>query len=138
MTITIPSFELNLGLLRSFMQYMRWLASIVSRYGRAGLRHIRYFAAVAEERHAAWAAEGPGIRHPPLSLQFRQLEHHKGLPLFRRLMRGVDLTEAWRLSLRRTRRLPQDSRLRGLSSGVSSGQPIPSQIDALYRGYRLE
>jgi len=67
------------------------------------LRHLRYFVAVAEELSFTRAAKKLRISQPSLSEQIRQLESELGTPLFRRLTRGVELTDGGKLLLEQAR-----------------------------------
>ena len=58
------------------------------------LRHLRYFAAAADEGSVAGAARRLRVAQPALSRQIHELERAVGTPLFTRERRGVQLTPA--------------------------------------------
>ncbi|TAM60176.1 LysR family transcriptional regulator [bacterium] len=106
------------------------------------LRHLRYFVAVAEERHFGRAAERLNMAQPPLSQQIRKLEHELGAALFRRDRRPIDLTEAGkvfleeaRLTLAQADRAMESARraTRGLIGRITVGTVASATYDVLQR-----
>ena len=56
------------------------------------VRHLQYFAMVAQERNLRRAAERLYMAQPPLSRQIKQLEERLGVALFTRHSKGLSLT----------------------------------------------
>ncbi|MFI0369284.1 LysR family transcriptional regulator [Actinomadura sp. 1N219] len=69
------------------------------------LRLVRYFVAVAEQRHFGRAAEILHVTQPSLSRQVRRLERQLGARLLDRTPRGTRLTEAGEVFLPRAKAL---------------------------------
>jgi DNA-binding transcriptional LysR family regulator len=116
------------------------------------LRHIRYFLAVAEERHFTRAAAKIGIGQPPLSQQIKDLEAEIGVALFHRVAHGAELTEAGKAFLAGVREMPllaeraamaarraargETGLLRvGFTASAAFNAVVPSAIRAFRRAY---
>ncbi|MFI5614203.1 LysR substrate-binding domain-containing protein [Amycolatopsis sp. NPDC051903] len=83
------------------------------------LRHLRYFAAVAETCHFGRAAEALHMAQPALSHAVRQLEGELGVVLLTRTTRQVRLTPAGEFFLAEARRV-----LEGVDNGVRAVRRI--------------
>lgn len=69
------------------------------------LRHLKYFAVLAEELNFNRAAARLHISQPPLTRQIQQLEEEVGARLLSRNTRGVELTAAGRALLEDAQRI---------------------------------
>jgi DNA-binding transcriptional LysR family regulator len=69
------------------------------------LRHLRYFAAVAEELNVRQAGRRLHVSQPPLSRQIRDLEEELGTELFDRRKKRMTLTPAGECFLKEARQI---------------------------------
>jgi DNA-binding transcriptional LysR family regulator len=87
------------------------------------LRHLRYFVAVAEERHFTRAANRLRIAQPALSRQIRDLEQELGCPLLDRQARNVTLTASGEALLAEARKLlGETERLKEVTKRAADGK----------------
>lgn len=89
------------------------------------LRHLRFFAAVADTRHFGVAARNLGMTQPPLSQGIRRLERQWGVRLFDRDARGVRITPAGQSLLPPAREV---LRLAGDLRGQARDLAVPDQV----------
>ena len=113
------------------------------------LRHLRYFVAVAEERHLSRAAQRLHVSQPPLSQQIQALEAELGVPLFTRGRGGVQRTaagdallplarailDAVEHAMTQTRRVGRGDAGR-LTVGFAGSMPFTDVMPRLLRDYR--
>ena len=102
-------------------------------------RLLRYFIAVAEERHFNRAAQRLHISQPPVSYAIQQLESTLGVRLLQRTSRSVTLTEAGRVFYREAQtllRLADDvgTLVRRVDAGLTGRLKIGFVGSMLYRG----
>src|SRR4051812_28945506 len=115
------------------------------------LRQLRYFAAVARNRHFTRAGEELNIAQPALSQQLRRLETELGVELLARTSRRVEITQAGEIVLARAHRVLAEvdairyelDELKGLARGrvtVGGMAPfgpldLPALLDDFTRSY---
>lgn len=103
-------------------------------------RQLEYFAAVCEELHFTKAADKVGISQPNLSLSIKALEEEIGTPLFDRIGKRIELTNAGAVLQKHARAMLQGREnarreikdLSNRNGGELSIGALPSELD-----YRL-
>ncbi|MBP1964113.1 LysR family transcriptional regulator [Paenibacillus aceris] len=104
------------------------------------LRQLEYFMAVCEELHFTKAADKIGISQPNLSLSIKALEEEIGMPLFDRIGKRIQLTDAGSILKKHARMMLQNlsnalqemDDLYHQNGGNLSIGALPSELD-----YRL-
>ena len=92
-------------------------------YKRMELRHLRYFAAVADAGNVSLAARRLNVTQPALSRQIQDLERDFACRLFDRIGRRIVLTRDGDEILERTRRLLADAEaLRESARALAGGE----------------
>lgn len=89
------------------------------------LRHLHYFLKIAETSSFTQAAAALHVTQPTLSHQIKQLEQEIGTPLFDRIGRSIQITEAGRIFRSHAQRALQE-----LESGLTS----VTELDGLMHG----
>lgn len=103
------------------------------------LRSVRYFLAVAEERHIGRAAQWLSISQPALTMQIRRFEQALGVSLIRKVGRGIKLTAAGHVLLEGARDLlahAQDILDETVRAGRRSTERIQIESDGVIQERR--
>lgn len=90
------------------------------------LRHLHYFLKIAETSSFTQAATALRVTQPTLSHQIKQLEQEIGTPLFDRIGRTIQITEAGRIFRSHAQRALQE---------LESGLATVTELDGLMRGH---
>lgn len=103
------------------------------------MRHLRYFAVLADELHFGRAARRLHIAQPPLSFNIKQLETTLGVQLLERNSHGVKLTPAGEVFRRSALRVLAEAesaaqQVRDVAQGVTSRVRIGFVGSMLFRG----
>src|SRR2546427_450175 len=97
------------------------LAAIAVGYDQMEFHQLKYFVAVAEQRHFTKAARNLRIAQPSVSRAIRVLEKELGTPLFHRMKGNVALTSAGEVLLPWARRVLADV------DGAAADHPLASR-----------